>query len=269
MIAIGACFAVAALAWWAGPRLLTLGRWQVRFPRLALAAWHTALGIGLLALAGSIVAAVATTLSTQHTADATMGIVETIAGWLALATFGAGLVIIGTGSDELVGAGRRTFGEVLSLPHRREPLDRGAELIVCRSDEPFACAIPGPAAAVVVSTRLREIVTPAQLRAVVAHERAHLRSRHYLAIRVAELHRSCLPSSQASRQLLRATTLLVELIADDHAARRAGVVHLANALVTVASHTGDATMELRAARLSDRHWAPARKLEQPAATPQS
>ncbi|MFI8592872.1 M56 family metallopeptidase [Microbacterium sp. NPDC078428] len=260
MIAIGVCVAVAVLIWWVGPRLLTAGRWQVRFPRLALAAWHAALGIGLIALLGSVVAAVSATLSAQHAADATAGIVQTVAGWTALGAVGAGLVIIGTNSDELVGAGRRAFGDVLSLPHTRERLDRRTTLITCRSDEPFACAIPGPDAAVVVSTMLREILTPAQLRAVVAHERAHLRGRHYLAVRLAELNRACVPSARAGKRLLRASSLLVELIADDHAARRAGAVHLANALVTVAARTNDPTMELRAERLAERTWAPARKL---------
>lgn len=260
MIAIGVCVGVAVLTWWVGPRLLTVGRWQVRFPRLALAAWHTALGIGLLALLGSIVAAVAATLFASKAADATTGIVQSVAGWIALGAVGAGLVIVGASSDQLVGAGHRTFGDVLSLSHTRERLDRRIALITCRSDEPFACAIPGPDASVVISTALREILTPAQLRAVIAHERAHLRGRHYLAVRLAEINQACLPSSRAGKQLLRSSMLLVELIADDRAARRAGAVHLANALVVVASHTSDPTMELRAERLADRTWVPARKL---------
>lgn len=252
--------ALAVCTWWVGPRLLTVGRWQVRFPRLALAAWHAALGLGILALLGSVVAAVLVTLAARHAPDAATGIVQTVLGWTALGVVGAVLVVIGAGSDELVGAGRRTYGDILSLPSTRERLDRRTSLLTCHSDEPFACAIPGVDPMVVVSTTLRAILTPAQLRAVVAHERAHLRGRHYLAVRLAELNRACLPSSRAGQQLLRATSLLVELIADDEAARRAGAVHLANALVVVASQTGDPTMELRAERLANRTWVPARKL---------
>ena len=260
MISIGVCLLVAVGAWWLAPRLLTAGQWQIRFPRLALAAWHTALAIGLLAVLASIAASVATALSAQHTLDVTTAVVHTIVGWAALGTLGAVLTVVGMGSDELVGAGRRTFGEILALPHTRERLDRRTELLTCRSEEAFACAIPGKDAAVVVSTSLRAILTPAQLRAVVAHERAHLRGRHYLAIRLAELHRACLPSSRAGKRLLRATSLLVELIADDDAARRAGAVHLANAIIQIAQHTQDPTMELRAERLAGRRWAPARKV---------
>lgn len=260
MIAIAVCLLIALGAWWVGPRLLTVGRWQIRFPRIALAAWHTAFGVGLLAMLASIAAAVAVALSARHSSDAVAGAVQTVVGWCALGVLGAGLGVIGTGSDELVGAGRRTFGQVLSLPHSRERLDRQAALVTCRSEEPFACAIPGRDAAVVVSTGLRELLTPAQLRAVVAHERAHLRWRHYFAVRLAELNRVCMPSARPGKELLRATTLLVELIADDDAARRAGAVHLANALVRVSEHTEDATMELRAERIAGRQWIPARKL---------
>ncbi|WP_375385472.1 M56 family metallopeptidase [uncultured Microbacterium sp.] len=260
MMAIGACFLVAIAAWWGGPRVLTAGRWQIRFPRLALAAWHTALALGVLAVLTSIGLAVAATLSAPHATDAAVAVVQTIAGWCALGVLGAGLVVIAVGSDEIIGAGRRTFGDVLTLPHTSERLDRHTVLLTCRSDEAFACAIPGRDAAVVISTELRSILTPAQLRAVVAHERAHLRGRHYLALRLAELNRTCLPSSRAGKQLLRATALLVELIADDEAARRAGAVHLANALVQVARHSQDATMELRAERLAGRRWTPVRKL---------
>ncbi len=260
MITIGVCVLIAVGAWWVGPRILTAGKWQIRYPRLALAAWHAALGVGIVALLASIAAAVVLTLSAQHAPDAAAGVVQSVVGWIALGGLGAALVIIGTGSDELVGAGRRTFGEILALPHSRERLDRRTALLTCRSEEAFACAIPGKEAAVVVSTSLREILTPAQLRAVIAHERAHLRGRHYLAIRLAELNRACMPSSRAGKQLMRATSLLVELIADDDAARRAGAVHLANALVRVSQHTQDMTMELRAERLAGHHWAPARKL---------
>lgn len=168
--------------------------------------------------------------------------------------------MIGAGSESTVVAGRRTFGDVLSLPHTREHLDRRTVLLTCRDDEPFACAIAGRESAVVISTGLRALLTPAQLEAVVAHERAHLRGRHYVALRLAELNRSCLPSLRAGTQLLRATTLLVELIADDGAARRAGAVHLANALVQVARRTHDPAMELRAERLAERSWTPAQRI---------
>ncbi|SIT72286.1 M48 family metalloprotease [Microbacterium sp. RU33B] len=260
MIAIGVCLGVAALAWWAGPRLLTMGHWQVRHPRLALAAWHAALGTGALAAAASIATAVLATLSAGDASDGASAVIQTVVGWGALGALGAALLVVGAGSDALVGAGRRTYGDILTLPHSAEPLDRRTSLRTCRSDDVFACSIPGEERAVVVSTAMREVLTPAQLRAVVEHERAHLRGNHYIALRLAELNCACLPSLRSAKKLLRATTLLVELIADDAAARRAGAVHLANALVVVAARTGDVSMEIRAERLAERTWAPARTL---------
>ena len=260
MIAVAAFLAVAIAALWLGPRLLTAGAWQVRFPRAALAGWHAAVAVGVLAAVASIVAAVTATIAARETPDASAGIVQTIAGWGALGALGAALVVIAAGSEATVVAGRRSFGDVLALPHTRERLDRRTVLLTCRDDEPFACAIAGRESAVVVSTGLRALLTPAQLEAVVAHERTHLRGRHYVALRLAELNRACLPSLRAGTQLLRATTLLVELIADDAAARRAGAVHLANALVQVARSTHDPAMELRAERLAGRAWTPACRL---------
>lgn len=170
------------------------------------------------------------------------------------------LLVIGVGSDELVGAGRRTFGEVLALPHTTKRIDRRTNLVICRSDEPFACAIPGRDAAVVITTGLRAILTRAQLASVVAHERAHLRGRYYAAMRLAVLNRASLPAWRPGRRLPRATNLLVELITDDdEAARRPGAVHLANALIRI-RHTHDPSMDLRAERLADRQWAWAREL---------
>ncbi|MGO2684385.1 MAG: hypothetical protein ACTIAA_09190, partial [Microbacterium sp.] len=52
----------------------------------------------------------------------------------------------------------------------------------------------------------------------------------------------------------RATLLLVELMADDAAARQAGAAHLANALSQMAEAGDDVGMALRAERLTLRRW---------------
>ena len=90
------------------------------------------------------------------------------------------------------------------------------------------------------------------------HERAHLRYRHHLAMGIASIYAGCLPRTRSARALVRTTRLLVELTADDAAARRVGAVHLANALTQVGEATGDAAMIVRAERLTLRTWPPAR-----------
>lgn len=81
MIPIAALLALAVAALWLGPRVLTAGSWQVRFPRVALAAWHAALAVGVLAAVASIVAAVTATIAARETADTSAAIAQTIAGW--------------------------------------------------------------------------------------------------------------------------------------------------------------------------------------------
>ncbi|WP_278103297.1 M56 family metallopeptidase [Microbacterium proteolyticum] len=260
MVLVGLCLLGALASWWTGARLLTVGRWQIHHPRTALGMWHATLLLGVASLAASVVISVGLALSAPSIASETAAVIQTVAGWAALGAVGAVVVTIAAGSDETAGAGSTTYGAVLAIPHSRARLDRGAFLLTCETEELFACALPGRDAAVVVSRGLREALTPAQLRAVVAHERAHLRGHHYLAVRAAELYRACVPFLRSGRRLLVATRLLVELIADDDAARRAGAVHLANALAVISERTGDVAMEMRADRLTAQKWAPARRL---------
>lgn len=260
MIIVGVCLLLTLASWWAGARLLTVGRWQIHHPRLALAMWHATLLLGLAGVAASVVVSVVLALAAQTVNSDAGAVVQTVAGWSALVALGAVVVLIAAGSDETTGAGARTYGAVLALPHSRVHLDRTTSLLTCQTPELFACAIPGKDSAVVVSHGLRQALTSAQLRAVVAHERAHLRGHHYMAVRAAELYRACVPRLRSSQRLLIASRLLVELIADDDAARKAGAVHLANALSIIAHRTGDQSMEMRAERLTARKWLPARCL---------
>src|SRR5690606_9085903 len=102
---------------------------------------------------------------------------------------------------------------------------------------------------IVISSGLTDRLSPAELRAIIEHERAHLRGRHDLATRLAALSCACLPAVLASQELHRATQLLTELIADDAAARRCGRDVTASALAKLSAAAGDQLMLLRAERL--------------------
>jgi len=69
---------------------------------------------------------------------------------------------------------------------RRQVRGEGDVLVVA-DDIPEAFAVPGRPGGVVVTTALRDALTPAELAAVIRHERAHLRGRHHLFIQFAEL----------------------------------------------------------------------------------
>lgn len=244
---------------WSAPRLLTRGRWQVQQPRLALALWHLAFLLGIGSVCAAIVFAVANTL-TATDANSMASVVATVGGWAALAAVGGVAMFIASGGDDVGDASRRNRGALLSLPHSARALDHHTELRVCAASEILACSIPDRRGTVLITTGLVALLTPAQLRAVVAHERAHLRQRHHWALRLADLNIACLPRTRAARELRRATGLLIELIADDSAARSSGAVHLANALTRVGAVTGDELTTLRAERLQGRTWRPSRHL---------
>nr|WP_231747366.1 M56 family metallopeptidase [Auraticoccus cholistanensis] len=129
-------------------------------------------------------------------------------------------------------------------------------ITVVESERALACALPGrlPGGSgarhrVVVSSGLARALTPAELRAVMQHELAHLRLHHPVLVRLARLNAACLPLLPGARELHRVTGLLVELIADDAAARRCGSAPLARALTTIGTREGDESMLLRAERL--------------------
>ena len=109
-----------------------------------------------------------------------------------------------------------------------------------------------------VSSRLRDTLTPAQLEAVVEHERGHLLQHHHLLVQLADLQYRCAPVLPCARSLERSMHLLVELAADDHAARRCGRSTTASALRALGAATGDPSLPLRAHRLEVRGAGPRR-----------
>lgn len=253
LVAAATMLAAACAVGWGGPYLLAAGRWQVHRPRTALALWQAALTLACALAAGSVAVAVAA-------AGPAGGLAGHAAGWGMLVAAGGVLSAVGSGGERVHDAARTNAGAVLALPHTAHLIGRRLTLRVCRTDEPFACCIPGRHAVILVSQGLADTLTPAQLRAVIAHETAHLHARHARLLRAADLAVACMPHNRAARRARRAVGLLVELAADQHAARHAGAVHLANALQHIAQATGEQTLPLRAALLADRAWHPASRL---------
>lgn len=233
------------------PVALRRARWQVRHPRRALITWHAAFGLGVACLVTATVIAVGFTAGSLAR-DSDAGPIGMM-GWLSLVAVGGIIALMAGRSEGVVGADDRHRDALLSLPHTIQHRD-GVRVAVCADDAPFACAVPGDGGLVIVTTGLEAMLEPSQLRAVILHESAHLRQHHHIVVRMAEWHVACTPTLPAARELLRASRLLVELIADDESARRCGAAHLANALVRMSDRTGDTSMEARAERLAARRW---------------
>ncbi len=102
---------------------------------------------------------------------------------------------------------------------------------VLDDDTPAAYCLPRGHYRVVISAGALDVLDTDQLRAVLAHERAHLDGRHHLILSGAAALSRAFPRvplfAQAGPELGR----LAEMAADDAAARRQGAEHLARALV--------------------------------------
>ncbi|GIF40331.1 M56 family metallopeptidase [Actinoplanes xinjiangensis] len=92
-------------------------------------------------------------------------------------------------------------------------------LVVVPDPAPHAFAVPGRPGHVVVTTGMRDALSPAQFVALLAHERAHLAARHHRLIRVAELAAAAHP---ALWWVSRHVDYLVERAADERAATEVG-----------------------------------------------
>ncbi|WGD36955.1 M56 family metallopeptidase [Lysinibacter sp. HNR] len=259
MLTILALLALALVLMVIAPAILTRGCWQVMHPRTALALWYGSFLLGCSALAASMIFAVLSGINAGHAQSPPEAIFLTILAWMTLAITGGFIAFIAMSSEPILRSYKRSTAQITPLIHSQEERSR---FILARfhSDEYVACTFPGREPLIVVSSALEDALTPPQFQAVLAHEYAHLRQRHGWITRIAEINALCVPRLAAGRSLLRATLLLVELIADDTAARQAGPVHLANALSRLGHLSGDDGMEFRAQRIAQQRWSRRRRV---------
>jgi Zn-dependent protease with chaperone function len=257
---------ISALALFIGaPFVLTLGRWQIHLPRLAMFAWFSAFTAGCVLVLAALVATILAAQVESSGLGAAEASVLTVGAWLSLGAIGAVLAFISASSEPLAQSYHEAVRSIAAVAVSRQ-LYEDFTLVRVDTVEPFAVALPGKQPEIFISTGLEQLLTSAQLVAVLAHEHAHLRLHHGRAVRIAEVNALCLPRFlQAGAGLKRATMLLIELIADDAAARQAGAANLANALARMADASGDATLTLRAERLALRRWPTADRRQVPIA----
>lgn len=206
-----------------GPPLLA-GRWADRAPRLAIAAWQ--------AVCASIVAAVvfaglALTVPSIEIGGRLFCAVRCAPGYATPG--GAAAAVAGGGAAVIVAVRllaclaatlrrtarqrRRQLDAVAVLGHPDPELDA----VLVDHPSPVAYCLPGRGRRVVLSTAALAVLDDAQLAAVLAHERAHLRHRHDLVIAVATAYARAFPYVPAFRHAREEIVRLVELAADDAA----------------------------------------------------
>ena len=93
----------------------------------------------------------------------------------------------------------------------------------------------------VLSDGLMAALEPAELRAVLTHENAHLSQRHHLLLWAFAAWRQALPWLPTTRLAQEAVNSLIEMLADDVALRTDSKATLIKAIAIVASGSADGT----------------------------
>lgn len=229
------------------PAALARARWPLHAPRAALVLWQSvalaavlsAFGAGLAIASRLLVPDAEGRPTTSPVAEvARLGLPLWLLYVLVLAlTLVVGARLLVTVVSVAVRTRRlreqhRDLVDLLDNEHVPQLHGRRADLRVLAAAQPLAYCLPGLRARVVVSDATLDALEPEELRAVLAHERAHLRARHDLVLEAFVVLHTAFPRGVRSQSALAAVTLLVELLADDAAVRRAGPGALARALVT-------------------------------------
>jgi Zn-dependent protease with chaperone function len=230
-----------------GPAMLARARWTARAPLLAIVTYLAAgwSAIAALGLAGLTLAVHATALggglsdligACVHRLQATYG----TPGGATVAALGltlAGAVAARTALTAIahLRAARRQalqHAQTARLVGRPEPA-LGAVLV--EHAQPAAYCVAGRRPTVILTTAAVQALDPGQLDAVLAHERAHLAGRHHRLLAMARIGREVLPFLPLMRDAEEQVARLVELHADDAAARGRDPRLLATALVVLAA----------------------------------
>ncbi|GIH95189.1 M56 family metallopeptidase [Planobispora siamensis] len=241
--AVLALYAVAAAI--AAPRLLSRGAWAERAPRLAISLWLAAC---VSAVASAVFAALAAAIPASVVGHGLAAFFEACAALLShgevLASPAAYAALSGAaaiaariaycGAAVLVRARRerRRHAGMLTILGRHDG-ELGA--VVLEHDEAAAYCLPGRKGRAVITTAALRALAPEQVAAVLAHERAHLRGRHHLVLAAAEAFCLAFPRLPLFTRAGAEVARLVELLADDVAARHHPRVHIAAALVRLAT----------------------------------
>lgn len=173
------------------PRVLTAGRWHLFHPRAALTVWFGAFGVGIATALAGIALGIVAVESLRHAIPHTTSVTVSAAIWVAAGISGAFLVFVFTFAGSLQSLRPASHSHAVAYA-RDEHI--GFTLVRFHSEKPEAYAVPGRRPEIFVSSAMEQLLTPPQLQAVLAHEFAHLRHQHGLAIRIAQLNALLLPS---------------------------------------------------------------------------
>jgi Zn-dependent protease with chaperone function len=224
--------AYAVVAGFGAPAVLCRA-WAGRSPRIAVGLWLmlAASWLAAVVLAGLALAVPLTWQAASRPADLAGRTPAFITGTVLTAA-----VVLRAAwclARGLAAARRehRAHAAFLAVAGRPDPA-MGA--VVLDGEAPACYCLPRGRHRVVISAGALSRLSPGQLQAVLAHERAHLRGHHHRMLAAAAALARAFPAIPLLARAPGELAVLAEMTADDAAARRHDPADLAAALVTLA-----------------------------------
>jgi Zn-dependent protease with chaperone function len=231
----------AVLLAWPVPLALGRARWPARSPVTALILWQAIALAGGLAMIGALV-----TFGLAPYGDDLVSAVVSLAhgdvvpGTWHIAALGAAVLlglhlvlnlVITVARSE---AQRRRHSHLIEL--LSEPMADNPTARIIDTPAPVAYCLPGALSSVTVfSAGLVDLLEPAELNAVIEHEKAHVAQRHDIVLVVFRAWHTSLPWFPIAYRAQREVGLLIEMLADDRARRSVDDAVLGRAIALVGS----------------------------------
>ncbi|MDJ0338813.1 M56 family metallopeptidase [Cryobacterium sp. PH31-O1] len=272
---------IAVLLAWPVPLALARADWTARSPGVALVLWQAIALSGGLSMIGSLllyglipfgtdlgdsVSAVSGDLR-AGTLPVDTGVTHVLALGAAI-LLGAHLLLNLLATFLRAERQRRHHHALIAL--LSDPLHGQPGMRVLDHPAPVAYCLPGAGhSATVLSNGLLRLLDADQVRAVIAHEQAHLVQQHHLVLLAFKSWHSALPWFPIANRAENAVALLVEMLADDHARRVVDDHTLARAIALVGlALAGFAAPSTSEADAADHAVASASHAHGPAAEPE-
>jgi Zn-dependent protease with chaperone function len=270
----------AVLAWLC-PALLDRLTRNGLSPRLSVVVWLSAIVVAAAVWVMAGVGVIANFTVAHWGADPVRYCLDVVLavhrfGWIGdlvlIASAGAGVIGTALVARRIVHTVRRLSARSCEHAYAAHMLGAAGDgVVIVRSDERAAYCVAGRPSAIVVTSGAVSSLQADELSAVLAHERAHLRARHPQLMTLLKALAATLPRIPLVRVGAEAVGRLVEMSADDAAARRHGRETLLSGLVALAGQpratgtalaAGDTAILARAIRLASPASAGARLWQQ-------
>ncbi|PPB50203.1 peptidase M48 [Arthrobacter pityocampae] len=247
--------ALAIILAWPAPIALSRAEWPARAPFTAMVLWQSIALAGGLSMIGAMLvwgleplgdnlveasAAFLGILLDDGSAES-LGVIHVFAISAAILLFGH-LVFTLALTFVRIHRQRRRHRDMLTL--LSSPAAGQPATLVIKHPAPVAYCLPGGARSVtVMSDGLMDLLSQAELDAVLTHESAHLHQRHHLLLWAFAAWRSALPWLPTSRLAQQAVSELIEMLADDEALRHVDEPTLVRAIAIVGAGAPPSTSD--------------------------